>query len=49
MCRDLFGWEWTDERFGEYIVERIRQLVLVGISDFRLVITVDALLISWIR
>lgn len=28
-ARDLFGWEWTDERFGEYIVERIRQLVFV--------------------
>ena len=28
-ARDLFGWEWTDERFGEYIVDRIRQLVFV--------------------
>ena len=28
-ARQLFGWEWTDERFGEYIVERIRQLVFV--------------------
>ena len=28
-ARDLFGWEWTDERFGEYIVERIRQLIFV--------------------
>lgn len=28
-ARDLFGWEWTDERFGEYIVERIRQLVFM--------------------
>lgn len=28
-ARDLFGWEWTDERFGEYIVERIRQLVFI--------------------
>lgn len=28
-ARDLFGWEWSDERFGEYIVERIRQLVFV--------------------
>lgn len=28
-ARDLFGWEWTDERFGEYILERIRQLVFV--------------------
>lgn len=28
-ARDLFGWEWTDERFGEYIVERIHQLVFV--------------------
>lgn len=28
-ARDLFGWGWTDERFGEYIVERIRQLVFV--------------------
>lgn len=28
-ARDLFGWEWSDERFGEYIVDRIRQLVFV--------------------
>lgn len=38
-ARDLFGWEWTDERFGEYIVERIRQLVFVPAGsrdDFRL-------------
>lgn len=28
-ARDLFGWEWTDERFGEYIAERIRQLVFI--------------------
>lgn len=28
-ARKLFGLEWTDERFGEYIVERIRQLVFV--------------------
>lgn len=28
-ARDLFGWEWTDERFGEYIVDRIRQLIFV--------------------
>lgn len=28
-ARDLFGQEWTDEKFGEYIVERIRQLVFV--------------------
>ena len=28
-ARDIFGWEWTDERFGEYIVERIRQLIFV--------------------
>lgn len=37
-ARDLFGWEWTDERFGEYIVERIRQLVFVPAGsrwDFR--------------
>lgn len=36
---DFFGWEWTDERFGEYIVERIRQLVFVPAGsrdDFRL-------------
>ena len=38
-ARDLFGWEWTDERFGEYIVERIRQLVFIPAGsrdDFRL-------------
>lgn len=38
-ARDLFGWEWTDERFGEYIVERIRQLIFVPAGsrdDFRL-------------
>ena len=38
-ARQLFGWEWTDERFGEYIVERIRQLVFVPAGsrdDFRL-------------
>lgn len=38
-ARKLFGWEWTDERFGEYIVERIRQLVFVPAGsrdDFRL-------------
>ena len=37
-ARKLFGWEWTDERFGEYIVERIRQLVFVPAGsrrDFR--------------
>ena len=28
-ARQIFGWEWTDERFGEYIVERIRQLIFV--------------------
>lgn len=28
-ARDLFGCEWTDERFGEYIVERIYQLIFV--------------------
>ena len=32
-ARDLFGWEWTDERFGEYIVERIRQLVFIPASS----------------
>ena len=38
-ARQLFGWEWTDERFGEYIVERIRQLIFVPAgsrNDFRL-------------
>lgn len=38
-ARDLFGLEWTDERFGEYIVERIRQLIFVPAGsrdDFRL-------------
>lgn len=38
-ARQLFGWEWTDERFGEYIVERIRQLIFVPVGsrdDFRL-------------
>lgn len=38
-ARDLFGWEWTDEKFGEYIVERIRQLIFVPAGsrdDFRL-------------
>ena len=38
-ARQLFGWEWTDERFGEYIVERIRQLIFVPAGsrdDFRL-------------
>lgn len=38
-ARDLFGWEWTDERFGEYIVERIHQLIFVPAGsrdDFRL-------------
>lgn len=34
-ARDLFGWEWTDERFGEYIVERIRQLVFVPAGSRR--------------
>lgn len=37
-ARKLFGWEWIDERFGEYIVERIRQLVFVPAGsrrDFR--------------
>lgn len=28
-ARDLFGWEWSDERFGEYIVDRIRQLIFM--------------------
>lgn len=38
-ARDLFGWEWTDEKFGKYIVERIRQLIFVPAGsryDFRL-------------
>lgn len=38
-ARQLFDWEWTDERFGEYIVERIRQLIFVPTGsrdDFRL-------------
>ena len=38
-ARDLFGWEWTDEKFGEYIVERIRQLIFVpdgSRNNFRL-------------
>lgn len=39
---DLFGWEWTDEKFGEYIVERIRQLVLVVHSGFGLVMIAGA-------
>ena len=34
-ARDLFGWKWTDERFGEYIVERIRQLVFVSTGSRR--------------
>lgn len=37
-ARDLFDLEWTDGRFGEYIVERIRQLVFVpagSCRDFR--------------
>ena len=34
-ARDLFGWEWTDERFGEYIVERIRQLVFIPAGSRR--------------
>lgn len=34
-ARDLFGWEWTNERFGEYILERIRQLVFVPAGSRR--------------
>ena len=34
-ARDLFGWEWTDERFGEYILERIRQLIFVPAGSHR--------------
>ena len=34
-ARDLFGWEWTDERFGEYIVERIHQLIFVPAGSHR--------------
>ena len=44
-ARDFFGWEWTDERFGEYIVERIRQLVFVPAGsreNFRLWIGDDS-------
>lgn len=44
-ARDLFGWEWTDERFGEYIVNRIRQLVFMPAGsrdDFRLWIGDDS-------
>lgn len=44
-ARGLFGWEWTDERFGEYLVNRIRQLVFMPAGsrdDFRLWIGGDS-------